>query len=206
MARPRRGFLFELDATGPRSKDCASSVKARAEFYGLQVANRLRVEKITVYRSLRRLTSVGLVDRWWEDQEVASREGRPRRRLYALNQHGKDALPYALRARDRALGRQYAAGLQPDASNSVTPRRSASRPLEVRDRVLVGREVVVGAEELVGARASADACERQLCLAAKLTIWKYTVSTFCEYPGSVAQLPLPITFQVGVRPLAKNVS
>jgi hypothetical protein len=34
-----------------------------------------------------------------------------------LNQHGKDALPYALRGA-RALGRQH-----PVDSNSVTPRR-----------------------------------------------------------------------------------
>ena len=42
--------------------------------------------------------------------------------------------------------------------------------------------------------------------AAKLTIWKYTVKTLLAYPGSVAQLPLPIAFHVGVRPLAKKVS
>ena len=46
----------------------------------------------------------------------------------------------------------------------------------------------------------------QLCFAAKLTIWKYTMSTALAYPGSVAQLPLPIAFHVGVLPLAKNVS
>jgi PadR family transcriptional regulator PadR len=117
MARPRRGFVFELDARilleGSRIHGEGAS-----DFYGLQVANRLRIEKITVYRALRRLTVLGLVDRWWEDQDVATAEGRPRRRLYALNQHGRDALPYALRGA-RALGRTH-----PPDSNSITlPRR-----------------------------------------------------------------------------------
>jgi PadR family transcriptional regulator, regulatory protein PadR len=116
MARPRRGFLFELDAT-VLFEGLRIHREGGAEFYGLQVANRLRVEKITVYRSLRRLTELGLLDRRWEDQDIASAEGRPRRRLYALNQHGKDALPYALKGA-RALGRQH-----PQDSNSVTPRR-----------------------------------------------------------------------------------
>jgi DNA-binding PadR family transcriptional regulator len=116
MARPRRGFVFELDAK-VLLEGLRIHQEGSAEFYGLQVANRLRIAKITVYRSLRRLTDLGLVDRWWEDQELATAEGRPRRRLYALNQHGKDALPYALKGA-RALGRQH-----PLDSNSVTPRR-----------------------------------------------------------------------------------
>jgi len=116
MARPRRGFLFELDAK-VLLQGLRVQREGAPEFYGLQVANRLRVEKITVYRSLRRLTALGLVDRRWEDQDVATAEGRPRRRLYSLNQHGIDALPYALRGA-RALGRQH-----PVDSNSVTPRR-----------------------------------------------------------------------------------
>ena len=41
------------------------------------------------------------------------------------------------------------------------------------DHVLVAREGAVLAEEVVAPGAG------QLCLAAKLTIWKYTVSTFC---------------------------
>ncbi|HLM17589.1 MAG TPA: hypothetical protein VK549_07185 [Acidimicrobiia bacterium] len=120
MARPRRGFLFDLDAK-VLLEGLRIHREGAAEFYGLQVASRLRIEKINVYRSLRRLTTLGLVDRWWEDQDVATAAGRPRRRLYALNQHGKDALPHALRGA-RALGRQH-----PVDSNSVTPRRPLPR-------------------------------------------------------------------------------
>ena len=114
MAKPRRGFVFALDA---RILAEGSRVQRDGEFsfYGLQLANRLHLPKIQVYRSLRRLTEMGLVDRWWEDQDLATAEGRPRRRLYALNQHGRDALPFAIRGA-RAIGRS-----SPKDSNSVTP-------------------------------------------------------------------------------------
>jgi PadR family transcriptional regulator, regulatory protein PadR len=115
MARPRRGFLFDFDGK-VLLEGLRIQREGATEFYGLQVANRLHVEKITVYRSLRRLSALGLVERRWEDQDTASAEGRPRRRLYSLNQHGRDALPYALRGA-RALGRQH-----PPDSNSVTRR------------------------------------------------------------------------------------
>jgi hypothetical protein len=89
-----------------------------SEFYGLQVANRLGVAKINVYRSLQRLTTLGLVDRWWEDQDVATAHGRPRRRLYAINQHGIDALPHA-RLGARVFGRS-----RPRDSNSAWRRHA----------------------------------------------------------------------------------
>jgi len=123
MAKPRRGYLFALDA---QVLDEGSRVQRDGEpsFYGLQLADRLRLPKIQVYRALRRLTELGLVDRWWEDQEIATASGRPRRRLYALNQHGWDALPFARRGA-RALGRT-----SPRDSNSLRrplPRRSWRR-------------------------------------------------------------------------------
>ena len=136
-----------------------------------------------MYRSLRRLTELGLVDRWWEDQDIATASGRPRRRLYALNQHGRDACPHASAVTGCSAARRHATRTASPHPSSTSRLRQQLRP-----------EAAVGADD------------GQLCFAAKLTIWKYTVSTFCAYPGSVAQLPLPITFHVGVRPLAKNVS
>jgi predicted ArsR family transcriptional regulator len=85
MAKPRPGYVFELDAR-VLSEGSRRHRSGEASFYGLQLADRLRVPKITVYRSLRRLTELGLVDRWWEDQDIATASGRPRRRLYALDQ------------------------------------------------------------------------------------------------------------------------
>jgi PadR family transcriptional regulator PadR len=123
VAKPRRGYLFELDAR-ILSEGARLQRAGEPSFYGLQVAGRLRIPKITVYRSLRRLTELGLVDRWWEDQDIATASGRPRRRLYALNQHGRDALPFAIRGA-RALGR-----ISPPDSNSLKARpRGGPRPL-----------------------------------------------------------------------------
>src|SRR5437870_11930955 len=130
MAQRSRGYLFELDARVL----WAAATRHRAgdeAFYGLQLATIMRIEKRSVYKSLRRLTEHGLVDRWWEDQDIATASGRPRRRLYALNQHGRDALPYARRGA-RAPGRPW-----PRDSNSAprlrprprrTMRRGRSRP------------------------------------------------------------------------------
>ena len=92
---------------------------------------------------------MGLVDRWWEDQDVATAAGRPRRRLYALNQHGVDALPYTLKGH-RALG------------GNTRRTRTAS-----------------GVRGGSGGGPDPPLTDGQLCFAAKLTIWKYTVSTFC---------------------------
>jgi DNA-binding PadR family transcriptional regulator len=111
MAKRRRGYLFDLDA---RVLAEASRIhrEGGTEFYGLQVANRLGIEKIHVYRSLRRLTALELVDRWWEDQDRATAEGRPRRRLYQLTRHGHDAVLHAL-MHARVFGRS-----RPRDSNS----------------------------------------------------------------------------------------
>jgi PadR family transcriptional regulator PadR len=115
MPRPRPGYVFELDAR-ILFEGRKIQLEGADSFYGLQVANRLRIEKISVYRALRRLTELGLVDRWWEDQDLASAEGRPRRRLYSVNQHGQDAIPHALLGA-RVFGRQ-----RPRDSNSTRTR------------------------------------------------------------------------------------
>jgi hypothetical protein len=111
VAKPRPGYVFALDA-----RVLAEGWRIQREgapaFYGLQVANRLGIEKIAVYRSLRRLTALGLVARWWEDQDLATAEGRPRRRLYALTQHGVDARPHAV------LGARVFGRSRPRDSNS----------------------------------------------------------------------------------------
>jgi hypothetical protein len=60
--------VFELDAR-VLSEGSRLHRTGEPSFYGLQLADRLRVPKITVYRSLRRLTELGLVDRWWEDPQ-----------------------------------------------------------------------------------------------------------------------------------------
>lgn len=60
--------------------------------YGLDIVTRTGMPSGTVYPTLGRLKNSGLVKAHWEDQRVADREGRPRRRYYALTAEGSQAL------------------------------------------------------------------------------------------------------------------
>lgn len=70
--------------------------------YGLDLVARTGLSSGTVYPTLSRLKSSGLVASSWEDQRVAEREGRPRRRYYSLSPSGADALAEGV-ARVRGL-------------------------------------------------------------------------------------------------------
>lgn len=60
--------------------------------YGLDLVARTGLPSGTVYPVLGRLKRSGLVKAQWEDQRVAEREGRPRRRYYQLTPAGMRAL------------------------------------------------------------------------------------------------------------------
>ncbi len=60
--------------------------------YGLDIVARTALPSGTVYPTLGRLKKSGLVKARWEDQRVAEREGRPRRRYYELTPEGSSAL------------------------------------------------------------------------------------------------------------------
>lgn len=60
--------------------------------YGLDIVARTGMPSGTVYPTLGRLKKRGLVEARWEDQRVAEREGRPRRRYYELTGEGSRAL------------------------------------------------------------------------------------------------------------------
>jgi len=60
--------------------------------YGLDLVTRTGLPSGTVYPTLGRLKKAGLVRSTWEDQRVAEREGRPRRRYYALTADGARVL------------------------------------------------------------------------------------------------------------------
>ncbi len=60
--------------------------------YGLDIVARTDMPSGTVYPTLGRLKKRGLVRSSWEDQRVAEREGRPRRRYYELTAEGAVAL------------------------------------------------------------------------------------------------------------------
>jgi DNA-binding PadR family transcriptional regulator len=60
--------------------------------YGLDIVVRTGLPSGTVYPTLGRLKKSGLVEASWEDQRVAEREGRPRRRYYVLTAEGARTL------------------------------------------------------------------------------------------------------------------
>lgn len=60
--------------------------------YGLDLVSSTGLPSGTVYPTLGRLRKRGLIRAHWEDQRVADREGRPRRRYYALTPDGERAL------------------------------------------------------------------------------------------------------------------
>ncbi len=60
--------------------------------YGLDIVARTGMPSGTVYPTLGRLRKGGLIKARWEDQRVAEREGRPRRRYYDLTGDGAQAL------------------------------------------------------------------------------------------------------------------
>ena len=72
--------------------------------YGFDIADKTGLQTGTVYPSLRRLESSGLVRSSWESEKVARREQRPARRYYEITRAGETALEVALK-RFAGLGR-----------------------------------------------------------------------------------------------------
>lgn len=72
---------------GITSLQILSAVRA-GNAYGLDIVARTGLPSGTVYPTLGRLKKSGLVKGAWEDQRVADREGRPRRRYYELTPDG----------------------------------------------------------------------------------------------------------------------
>lgn len=68
--------------------------------YGLDIIDATGLATGTVYVTLGRLQKRGFVATSWEDQRVADREGRPRRRYYRLTPEGREALQEALDSYD----------------------------------------------------------------------------------------------------------
>ncbi len=60
--------------------------------YGLDIVAHTGLPSGTVYPTLGRLKRSGYLKARWEDQRVADREGRPRRRYYELTPDGTQAL------------------------------------------------------------------------------------------------------------------
>lgn len=78
--------------------------------YGLDIVTHTGMPSGTVYPTLGRLKKSGLVRATWEDQAIAEREGRPRRRYYELTSDGSRALTEGV-ARMAAVAAELAQAL-----------------------------------------------------------------------------------------------
>lgn len=77
--------------------------------YGLDIVTHTGLPSGTVYPTLGRLKERGSVRARWEDQRIADREGRPRRRYYELTADGERALAEGLE-RMRKVAEELAPG------------------------------------------------------------------------------------------------
>jgi len=76
---------------GNTSLQILAAIRGRPT-YGLDIVASTGLPSGTVYPTLGRLKRGGLVTSRWEDQRLADREGRPRRRYYELTGAGMQAL------------------------------------------------------------------------------------------------------------------
>ncbi|MCD7441252.1 PadR family transcriptional regulator [Streptomyces lincolnensis] len=64
--------------------------------YGLELSKLSGLPNGTLFPLLERLRQAGWVERYWEQDDIAEAEGRPRRRFYRLTTKGADHAPLAL--------------------------------------------------------------------------------------------------------------
>ncbi len=79
----------------------------RGNRYGFDIIEATSLAGGTVYPTLGRLEKRGYLRARWEDRQLATREGRPRRRYYTVTKQGERALKEAGR-RFRQLGDELA--------------------------------------------------------------------------------------------------
>ncbi|MEU6071825.1 helix-turn-helix transcriptional regulator [Streptomyces sp. NPDC047082] len=72
------------------------SVVLAEGLYGLELSKRTRLPNGTLFPILERLRQAGWVERYWEQDEFAEAEGRPRRRFYRISSKGAVVGPQAL--------------------------------------------------------------------------------------------------------------
>ncbi|MFC4508251.1 MULTISPECIES: PadR family transcriptional regulator [Streptomyces] len=64
--------------------------------YGLELSRMTDLPNGTLFPLLERLRQAGWVERYWEQDDIAEAEGRPRRRFYRLTPKGAERAPHAL--------------------------------------------------------------------------------------------------------------
>ena len=71
--------------------------------HGFQIMEVTGLASGTVYPVLRRLETDGAVQSTWEDEDDAREAGRPRRRVYVLNERGRAHADQAARRLEDAM-------------------------------------------------------------------------------------------------------
>ncbi|MCX4231842.1 PadR family transcriptional regulator [Streptomyces ortus] len=104
--------LMGQDAGGERR-----SAVLTTGLYGLELSKMTDLPNGTLFPLLERLRQAGWVERYWEQDDIAEEEGRPRRRFFRLTDKGAQTAPLALaaatasaRATSRIVGRPGLAG------------------------------------------------------------------------------------------------
>ncbi|MFD5724351.1 PadR family transcriptional regulator [Streptomyces sp. NPDC127036] len=83
--------LLGRDADGERRSAVLTS-----GLYGLELSKMTDLPNGTLFPLLERLRQAGWVERYWEQDDVAEAEGRPRRRFFRLTDKGAERAPLAL--------------------------------------------------------------------------------------------------------------
>ena len=118
IMRRKPGVILPLEASilGTAVELARGGVE---EFHGFELAKRLRDDEGrrnltahgTLYKALTRMEKAGLLSSTWEDPELGTAEGRPRRRLYSITTAGRVA--YVEVERDAATRGQVDPGWSP---------------------------------------------------------------------------------------------
>ena len=88
---------YALKMTGPVQQVLRAMLEdAAVPRYGLQISKQADLETGTLYPVMARLERVGWVESSWEDPDLSTSDGRPRRRYYQLTQDGAEQARLAL--------------------------------------------------------------------------------------------------------------
>ena len=82
--------------------------------YGLELSRLTNLPNGTLFPVLERLVQAGWVERYWEQDETAEAEGRPRRRYYRITQQGVELATDALPTTQGATTPTRRGALRPD--------------------------------------------------------------------------------------------
>lgn len=86
-----------LNALLGRGRDGERRAAVLADgLYGLELSNLSGLPNGTLFPILERLRQAGWVERYWEQDEIAEAEGRPRRRFYKITPKGAELAPQAI--------------------------------------------------------------------------------------------------------------